>query len=184
MRVIDNPFEMDAPKHLYIGENLHELDSPFAPNEFFRVHHQHDTAGCICVFATHWHDRMEFLRIREGLLSLYMNEPSEYTLTPGMVAIICPNQAHRGINGTNGATYDVLALDLDPFLVSFPGIPPLIQSLSDGRILWIMSVQIRILSMLYVNALGHSYVNGICERCGKKKQSTIGDLIGKLFGWW
>ncbi len=36
----------------------------------------------------------------------------------------------------------------------------------------------------YVDALGHSYVNGICERCGKKKQSTIGDLIGKLFGWW
>ncbi len=128
-----NPFEFEAPQHLFVSENLQELASPFVSGEFLNLLVFDRKPPDICIFTAHWHQRMEFLRIREGTLYLYMNESRMYSLTPGSMAIICPNQVHRGISGDEHVTYDILALDLNPFLGNIPGVSPVLRHLADSR---------------------------------------------------
>jgi AraC-like DNA-binding protein len=61
-------------------------------------------------FPLHWHDNMEFLRIREGSLILSCAS-HQLTLLPGDVGVISSQMLHTGLSGPEGVVYDVLRID-------------------------------------------------------------------------
>ena len=65
-----------------------------------KILHFHFSPGKNC-FRTHWHERMELLRIREGELRLRCGG-REKTAIAGEVAVFPPRTVHWGESGENG----------------------------------------------------------------------------------
>ena len=81
-------------------------------------------------FASHWHERIELLRVNEGALYLKRGEEN-IILKKGEIGIICSEQLHRGMAGPDGADYNVLMFDVNYFLnktiPSFEYLEPLVN---------------------------------------------------------
>ncbi len=68
-------------------------------------------------FHTHWHNRIELLRIISGTLVLNVNG-EVVTAEKDSVVVINPYLSHTGFAGTNGAEYIVISFDISNFLNS------------------------------------------------------------------
>lgn len=86
---------------------------PYEKNSIWRLFLVRD-GGSIC-FATHWHDRLEFIHIISGCLNLYID--GEYMIAqPGQTVIISPYSNHSGIAGEDGVAYHAFSFDIQKFL--------------------------------------------------------------------
>ena len=83
-------------------------------------------------FPTHWHDRMEFLRIRRGEMfcgyDSHMNK-----LCADEVMIISPHMPHRGYTTDQGVSYDVLMFDVRSFYNESKVCQTYLPAIYDGR---------------------------------------------------
>lgn len=68
----------------------------------------------ILMFTTHWHNRLEILRITKGELCLNING-SAVSAKAGSAVIFNPCQPHTGVSGKNGVGYFVVMFDVDKF---------------------------------------------------------------------
>lgn len=68
-------------------------------------------------FRTHWHNRMELLRITKGALIVNING-EVINAKKDSVVIINPCLSHTGIADINGAEYTVISFDISNFLNS------------------------------------------------------------------
>lgn len=84
-------------------------------------------------FSPHWHDYVEFLRIREGSLTLSCAN-HHLTLLPGDVGIISSQMLHTGIAGSEGGVYDVLLVDFALLSNGTTTSDTYLQSLCDGSL--------------------------------------------------
>ena len=89
----------------------------------------------IQLFPPHWHERLEFLLIEEGSLTVNMSNQS-ITYSPGDVAIFCPKQLHHGISGKNGVKYLCLMLDLSSFITDSSATVKYIEPIHNCKILF------------------------------------------------
>ena len=85
----------------------------------------------IC-FRTHWHDRMEFLRIHSGTLTVEYGTHTVVAL-PNDVVIIPPKMMHKGFTTDQDVEYDVLMFDVRSFYNETDVCQNLLSSLFDGR---------------------------------------------------
>ena len=89
----------------------------------------------IQLFPPHWHERLEFLLVEEGSLTVnFSNRSVEYM--PGDIAIFCPKQLHHGISGKNGVKYLCLMLDLSAFITDSSATVRYIEPIHNGKILF------------------------------------------------
>lgn len=65
-------------------------------------------------FATHWHDRIELIRVKRGAFTLKLKN-SEYVVEKDSVAIIMPREPHCGLIHKGGVCYDVLMFEPSAF---------------------------------------------------------------------
>ena len=83
-------------------------------------------------FPTHWHDRMEFLRIRRGeMLCGYDNHMNK--VCADEVVIIPPHMPHRGYTAEQGVSYDVLMFDVRTFYNESKVCQTYLPAIYDGR---------------------------------------------------
>lgn len=88
-------------------------------------------AGQDCI-AMHWHDRMEFLRVRKGSMTAgYATQSGE--LKEGTLMIVPPKTPHWAVAGQEGVTYDVLMLDVRSFYNETPICQKMLSAIFDGR---------------------------------------------------
>lgn len=67
-------------------------------------------SNAVC-FPLHWHDRIEILRIYDGVLKLRIGE-SNITAASGDIVIINPKQPHTAISENGGVHYGVIMTEL------------------------------------------------------------------------
>ena len=67
----------------------------------------------IC-FATHWHDRLELISVREGSFKLTLKS-EEYIIQKGDLAVIMPREPHSGVPGKDGVLFDVIMFEPSSF---------------------------------------------------------------------
>lgn len=83
-------------------------------------------------FRTHWHDRMEILRIHSGELftgyDSYINK-----VTAGQLMIIPPHMPHKGYSGDYELSYDVLMFDISSFYNDTEICKKYLPAIYDGR---------------------------------------------------
>ena len=65
-------------------------------------------------FHTHWHDRMELLRVTKGILRLHVGE-EQLLVHPGEVAVISPRMIHGGFSDEQGVFYHTIMFDVEKF---------------------------------------------------------------------
>lgn len=63
------------------------------------------------IFRAHWHEHIEFIFMTEGFLKIICNGNS-YTVHPGDVVIINPNDVHHLQSGSDYVSFDCLIFDL------------------------------------------------------------------------
>ena len=71
----------------------------------------------IC-FKLHWHDRVEFIKVKKGQL-LIQCCGNTLKLKAGEMALFPPKTVHGGSSETEAVAYDVLMFDLKMFLNLF-----------------------------------------------------------------
>lgn len=111
-------------------------------------------------FRLHWHDRIEFLRIRKG--SLQLNCGSDSFLVGKDEAVIIPPKAiHKATAGENGVEYDVLMFDLHAFLngteICHSLLPPLMDGAATTRTVTDDPQMIRCLDTVYEHRVENSF---------------------------
>ncbi len=74
--------------------------------------------GEIC-FGRHWHERMEFIRIREGGMKVILDD-AEFSARDGELIIIEPHKIHSAIADEGGAVYDCIMFDVRNFYNGTP----------------------------------------------------------------
>lgn len=88
-------------------------------------------AGRDCV-VMHWHDRMEFLRVRCGSMKVgYATQAGE--LKEGGLMIVPPKMPHWAVAGEEGVEYDVLMFDVRSFYNETPYCQKMLPALFEGR---------------------------------------------------
>ena len=65
-------------------------------------------------FHTHWHDRIELLRVVKGELRLHFGD-EQYLVHPGEVVVISPRTIHGGFTGDSGVLYHTIMFDVEKF---------------------------------------------------------------------
>ena len=85
--------------------------------------------GC---FRTHWHDRMEILRVRQGEIFVgYDTNISK--VCADQVMIIPPHAPHKGFAGDHALSYDVLMFDIRSFYNDSEVSQKYLPAIYDGR---------------------------------------------------
>lgn len=88
-------------------------------------------AGMACI-RMHWHDRMEFLRVRKGSMQVgYATQKG--ILKEGELMIVPPKMPHWAVAGEQGVEYDVLMFDVRSFYNETPFCQKMLPALFDGR---------------------------------------------------
>lgn len=91
-------------------------------------------------FPLHWHERLEFLRIRKGSLTLTCSDRT-LVLQPEDVALISPNLLHSGAAGNAGVVYDVITFDLAALMNSTDPVVQYVRPLCEGKYIFDPLVQ-------------------------------------------
>jgi len=85
--------------------------------------------GC---FRTHWHDRMEFLRVRQG--EIFVGYDTNINkVCADQVMIIPPHTPHKGFAGDKELSYDVLMFDVRSFYNDSEVSQKYLPAIYDGR---------------------------------------------------
>lgn len=84
-----------------------------------------------CIRA-HWHERIEFLYIREGEMNIDLGSDS-FTATEGQLIIIPPKMPHYAVTDEVSVHYDVLLFDISTFYNNTPVCQKLLKLLHEGR---------------------------------------------------
>ncbi len=86
------------------------------------------------MFKTHWHDRLEILRIISG--KLYVNiSGNTITAEKDTLVIFNPCQPHTAVSGANGVKYFVVMFDVDKFFNSAKATNKYLKPLFEQNIL-------------------------------------------------
>ena len=80
-------------------------------------------------FATHWHDRIELIRVKSGAFTLKLKN-SEYVVEKDSVAIIMPREPHCGLIHKGGVCYDVLMFEPSAFFNATNATPKYIEPIN------------------------------------------------------
>ena len=94
------------------------------------VRHFVTKRGIDC-FRTHWHDRMELIRVLRGEMHVTCGG-NTLKLTPGDMAIFSPKMPHRGI-AAQEVEYDVLMFDVRSFYNDSEVSRKYLPAIFDGR---------------------------------------------------
>ena len=89
-------------------------------------------------FRMHWHERMEFLRIREGKIKVDFGTFSS-TFKAGDVVIIHPNQLHKGTLVGDYVKYDTLMFDVRSFYNNTDVCKKYLPSIFEGQTKFLQS---------------------------------------------
>lgn len=65
-------------------------------------------------FGSHWHNRIELLRVTKGGLKILIKDDYK-NINSGELAIICPCQLHEGFATQDDTEYNVIMFDVDDF---------------------------------------------------------------------
>lgn len=65
-------------------------------------------------FLTHWHDRVELLRVKLGSFTLKLKN-GDHIINEGELAVVMPREPHGGVIGPNGVLYDVVMFEPSSF---------------------------------------------------------------------
>ncbi len=82
-------------------------------------------------FRTHWHDRMEILRINRGSIRIDLGVHTVCAVA-GDLVVIPPKMSHKGFACEQGAAYDVLMFDLRSFYNATDVCRQILPALFDG----------------------------------------------------
>ena len=80
-------------------------------------------------FATHWHYRIELIRVKSGAFTLKLKN-SEYVVEKDSVAIIMPREPHCGLIHKGGVCYDVLMFEPSAFFNATNATPKYIEPIN------------------------------------------------------
>lgn len=83
-------------------------------------------------FRTHWHDRMEILRIKKGEMILDIATKT-VTVKPGELVILPPKTIHKGYSAQGKLEYDVLMFDIRTFYNETDICQKYLPAIFDGR---------------------------------------------------
>lgn len=83
-------------------------------------------------FRLHWHDRLEFIRIRHGQLHMVYGS-STRTLSQGDLFFLTPQIPHRAYTTDSMVEYDVLMFDVRSFYNDSPLCKMYLPAIFDGR---------------------------------------------------
>lgn len=87
-------------------------------------------------FRIHWHERLEFLRMRSGEMQMTCGTGT-FVLQPGEMAIVPSRIPHRGIaTGKEMVSYEVLMFDVRSFYNSTEICQMYLPQIYDGRVLF------------------------------------------------
>ena len=112
-------------------ETLREKDPPIYGENAVSLPRTFHEPPCSQCFVLHWHDCMELIRVRKGVLELHLDEQTTCSVLPGEVAVIAPRQAHQGIAGPSGVVYDVFMFMVADFLNAAPVANKLLSALAE-----------------------------------------------------
>lgn len=85
-------------------------------------------------FPLHWHERMEFIFLKDGSLDLQIGEET-YVAHAGDVIILMPMILHSGTVGQNGVKYDTIMFEPASFINGIPNVKQYITALKKNRLL-------------------------------------------------
>lgn len=85
---------------------------------------------CFCM---HWHDRMELLRIRSGMMQVEHGTDT-FCVSAGEVVILPPKTIHKGYTAEQAVEYDVLMFDVRSFYNETDICRTALPALLDGTI--------------------------------------------------
>lgn len=83
-------------------------------------------------FRIHWHDRLEFIRIRQGNMTIMYGSTSR-TLYRGDLFLLIPQIPHRAYTTDSAVEYDVLMFDVRSFYNESPLCKTYLPAIFDGR---------------------------------------------------
>lgn len=106
-------------------------DTPLFSDAAIRVLNFTVAPHGLCIRA-HWHDRIEFLLIREGEMILELGS-DRFTAVPGQLIIIPPQVPHHAVTDNVAVHYDVLIFDIRSFYNKAEICQRLLPPLHDGR---------------------------------------------------
>ncbi len=136
-----------------------ELDAVQYNAAAIKTMHLQLAAKTAC-FRLHWHDRIEFLRIRKGSMELLCGSET-FLVNEGDAVIVPPKTVHRAFAGENGVTYDVLMFDLHSFLngteICHTLLPPLMDGAATTHIVTDDPQLIRCLDTVYKHCEAKSF---------------------------
>ena len=84
-------------------------------------------------FPLHWHERIEFHRIKEGYLEIFCND-KQIVAKKDDIVIISPTLSHSGTSGAEGVIYDVIMFDLAELAGNNKAIVDFLKPLYEGKI--------------------------------------------------
>lgn len=87
------------------------------------------------IFRLHWHERMEFLRIKSGKLNVVLGT-KETEATEGDLVIIPPKRLHRGYTSDQAVKYDVVMFDIRSFYNQTDICKELLPAIYEGNVLF------------------------------------------------
>ncbi len=125
-------------------------------------------------FRTHWHDRIELLRIQQGEMRVHIGTVTT-RVTAGQVVIFPPQTLHHGIAGDTGVTYDVLSFDVRSFYNTTDACSQLLPTLYDGTAV-LQNVTDRTDTVRCVDALCHHL-----DRNSISAVAMVYQLLDELF---
>lgn len=121
-------------------ETLREKDPPIYGENAVSLPRTFHEPPCSQCFVLHWHDCMELIRVRKGVLELHLDEQTTCSVLPGEVAVIAPRQAHQGIAGPSGVVYDVFMFMVADFLNAAPVAHKLLSALAECRVSFVPKI--------------------------------------------
>ncbi len=89
-------------------------------------------SGAEC-FRMHWHERMELLRVHEGIMQIDFGSYKK-EFPAGSLAIVHPNQPHKGVICRGPARYDVLMFDIRSFYNNTDVCRELLPAVFEGKV--------------------------------------------------
>lgn len=115
-------------------------------------------------FRTHWQDRMEFLVMKKGEMTIEYNDKI-LSLSEGETAIIPPHTVHKGYTTSSPAIYDAVMFDLRFFYNETPVCREILPLFFDGKVTF--------------NAItsNKKIYNCLCEICQSEKPLQTVSLI-------
>ena len=89
-------------------------------------------------FYLHWHDRMELIRLQEGVLKIGYGTDTKL-LHAGEIYIIPPRLPHHALCESEAAQWDVLMFDVQAYYNGTPLCRNMLQPLQEGRVKFALS---------------------------------------------